>query len=91
MAYIHLLELREKNQRQGLGLILYDNFINIAKLKGFTNIKAITTASNAKSISFHKNRIGMTLVGEPNEEGLNIVRDYSGINNDKVVFEKRID
>jgi predicted GNAT superfamily acetyltransferase len=91
LAYIHLLGVREKNQRQGLGLLLYDNFINTAKLKGITKIKAITAASNIKSISFHKNRIGMTLLGEPNEEGLNIVRDYSGANNDRVVFEKRID
>jgi len=91
LAYIHLLGVREKNQRQGLGLLLYENFINIAKSKGFTKIKAITTASNTKSISFHKNRIGMTLLGEPNENGVNIVRDYSGVNNDRVVFEKRID
>lgn len=91
LAYIHLLGVREKNQRQGLGLLLYDNFIDIAKSKGFTKNKAITTASNTKSISFHKNKIGMTLLGEPNENGVNIVRDYSGVNNDRVVFEKRID
>lgn len=91
LAYIHLLGIREKNQRQGLGLLLYENFINLAKSKGFTKIKAITTPSNMKSISFHKNKIGMTLLGEPNENGVNIVRDYSGVNNDRVVFEKRID
>ena len=73
LAYVHLLSVREKNQRQGLGLLLYENFINIAKSKGITRIKAITTASNKKSISFHKNRIGMTLLGEPNDDGLNIV------------------
>jgi L-amino acid N-acyltransferase YncA len=43
------------------GLLLYENFINMAKSKGFTKIKAIISASNAKSISFHKNLIGMTL------------------------------
>jgi predicted GNAT superfamily acetyltransferase len=91
LAYIHLLGVREKNQRQGLGLLLYENFIKIAKSKGFTRIKAITTPSNIKSISFHKNKIGMNLLGEPNENGVNIVRDYSGVNNDRVVFEKRID
>ncbi len=91
LAYIHLLGVREKNQRQGLGLLLYEHFINLAKSKGFTKIKAITSPSNMKSISFHKNKIGMTLLGEPNEEGLNIVRDYSGVNIDRVVFEKRID
>lgn len=90
LAYIHLLGVREKNQRQGLGLLLYENFINLAKSKGFSKIKAITSASNTKSISFHKTRIGMTLLGEPNEDGVNVVRDYSGVNNDRVVFEKQI-
>jgi L-amino acid N-acyltransferase YncA len=91
LAYIHLLGVREKHQRRGLGLLLYENFIRIAKSKGITKIKAITTASNAKSIAFHKNRVGMTLLGQPNEEGVNVVRDYSGVNKHTVVFEKRID
>lgn len=91
LAYVHLLGVREKYQRHGLGLLLYQNFINIAKSKGITKIKAITSATNAKSIAFHKNRVGMTLLGQPNEEGVNVVRDYSGANKHRVVFEKRID
>ena len=91
LAYVHLLGVREKYQRQGLGVLLYENFIAMAKAKGIAKIKAITTASNAKSISFHKNRMGMTLLGQPNEAGVNVVRDYSGANEHTVVFEKRID
>lgn len=90
LAYVHLLGVREKYQRHGLGLLLYENFITIAKSKGMTKIKAITSASNAKSIAFHKNRVGMTLLGQPNEAGVNVVRDYSGANKHMVVFEKRI-
>jgi len=91
VAYVHLLGVREKHQRRGLGLLLYNHFINIAKSKGIAKIKAITTATNAKSIAFHKNKVGMTLLGEPNEEGVNVVKDYSGIGRYTVVFEKRID
>jgi GNAT superfamily N-acetyltransferase len=90
LAYIHLLGVREKYQRQGLGLLLYENFIKKARSNGIAKIKAITTVSNTKSISFHKNRIGMTLLGKPNEDGINVVRDYSGVNNNRVVFEKYI-
>jgi L-amino acid N-acyltransferase YncA len=86
-----LLGVREKYQRQGLGLLLYENFIRIARSKGIAKIKAITSASNAKSISFHKKRIGMTLLGQPNEEGVNVVSGYSGENKYTVVFEKQID
>lgn len=90
-AYVHLLGVREKHQRRGLGLLLYENFINIAKAKGIAKIKALTGPSNTKSIAFHKNRIGMTLLGEPNEDGINVVKDYAGTGKYTVVFEKRID
>ena len=91
LAYVHLLGVREKHQRRGLGQLLYDNFIQIARSRGIAKIKAITGASNTKSIAFHTKRIGMTLLGEPNEEGVNVVKDYSGENRYTVVFEKRID
>lgn len=90
LAYIHLLGVREKNQRQGLGKLLYDNFIEKAKSQGVFKIKAITTPTNTKSIDFHINKIGMSLLGEPNEHGINVVKNYSGLNNDTVVFEKTI-
>lgn len=91
LAYIHLLGVREKYRKQGLASVLYETFIEVAKSKGCAKIKAITSASNVQSIAFHKNRIGMTLLGEPNQDGVNVVKDYSGVNIDRVVFEKRID
>jgi len=82
--------MREKYQKLGLGKMLYDNFIEIAKLKNIHKVKAITRPINKKSISFHKNKMGMSLLGVPNEEGVNVVKNYSGINEDTVVFEKEI-
>jgi len=91
LAYIHLLGVRERYQRQGLGLLLYEHFIQMARARGIAKIKAITSATNTKSIAFHTSRVGMTLLGEPNEAGVNVVRNYSGAGKDTVVFEKRID
>jgi len=88
VGYIHLIGVREKYQKQGLGKLLYDKFIQIAKSQGIQRIKAITTPTNNKSINFHQKKIGMTLLGLPNQEGINVIRDYSGKNNDRVVFEK---
>jgi GNAT superfamily N-acetyltransferase len=90
VGYVHLIGVREKYQKQGLGESLYDKFIQICKAKGIKKIKAMTIPENAKSISFHQKRIGMTLLGLPNQDGINVVRDYSGLNNDRVVFEKLI-
>ena len=91
LAYIHLLGVGGKNQRQGLGKLLYDHFIEMARSRKIHEIKAITSPMNIKSINFHKNRIGMNLLGEPNGNGIPVVKNYSGINNDRVVFKKRID
>jgi ribosomal protein S18 acetylase RimI-like enzyme len=90
-AYIHLIGVREKYQRRGLGKLLYDNFIEIAKSHKIHEIKAITKPINTKSINFHTKKIGMTMAGEPDENGINVVKNYSGINNDRVVFIKDIE
>ena len=90
VGYVHLIGVREKYQKQGLGTLLYDKFIMVAKSHGVKKIKAITTPTNTKSINFHQKKIGMTLLGLPNQDGINVIRDYSGVNNDRVVFERLI-
>ncbi len=61
----------------------------MAKRHGCNKLKAITTAGNQTSISFHK-KIGMRLIGERNENGIEVVRNYSGPGQDRVVFEMEI-
>jgi L-amino acid N-acyltransferase YncA len=68
---------------------LYEHFIEFAKQKGCTELKAITTPTNKVSIAFHRS-IGMELSGEPDEEGTPVVRDYGGPGIHRVVFHKRI-
>jgi L-amino acid N-acyltransferase YncA len=89
-AYIHLLGVRENCQRKGFGLALYQHYISYAKELGMERIKAITTPANIKSINFHTRKIGMAMIGEPNENGINVVKNYSGPGNDRVVFERII-
>jgi predicted GNAT superfamily acetyltransferase len=89
-AYVHLIGVREKYQKKGLGELLYNTFIEAAKSKNIKKIKATTRPMNSKSISFHKNKIGMRLLGAPNGDGITVVRNYSGMNTETVVFEKEI-
>ena len=49
----------------------------------------LSTLDKFISISFHR-KIGMKLLGEKNEEGIEIIKDYSGPGIDRVVFEKEI-
>ena len=89
-GYVHLVGVRKEYQKQGLGKMLYDKFIEVCKSYGLKRIKAMTTPTNSKSIDFHQKKMGMSLLGSPNQDGINVVRDYSGVNIDRVVFEKVI-
>ena len=88
-GYVHLVGVKQSCQGQGLGKQLYDNFTTLAKKQGCTKLKAITTTRNQASISFHK-KIGMRLIGERSENGNEVVKNYSGPGEDRVVFEKEI-
>ncbi len=76
-AYVHLVGVRQSHRRKGLGRQLYENFIAFAKTRGCTKIRAITLPTMIQSIAFHKS-IGMELLGNPNEDGIPVVKDYSG-------------
>jgi ribosomal protein S18 acetylase RimI-like enzyme len=88
-AYIHLVAVRAYYRRQKLANWLYDHFADYAREAGCTQLKAITTPTNATSIAFHQG-IGFTLLGKPNANGIPVVSDYSGPNQERVVFIKPI-
>jgi len=90
LAYVHLVGVRARYQRQGLGRKLYCHFIRQAQDKGIQRLKAITTADNHRSIAFHTRQMGMHMLGEPGGAGVPVVRDYSGPGMDRVVFEMDI-
>ena len=89
VGYVHAIGVRRSRQKQGLGRRLYDHFTQFARKRGCKGLKAITTPGNKTSIAFHR-RIGMELMGESNEEGIPIIKDYSGPGEHRVVFSKKI-
>lgn len=84
-AYTHLVAVRQGWRKQGLAKKLYLNFIELARKRGCTCIKAITRPYNARSIAFHT-KLGMILDGEPDEHGVPVVKGYGGPDEDRVVF-----
>lgn len=89
VGYVHLSAVRKAYQGKGLGTSLYEHFIAVAKAEGCSRLKAITTPGNKLSIAFHTT-LGMTLSGQPNAEGIPVVKDYAGAGQDRVVFEMDI-
>jgi GNAT superfamily N-acetyltransferase len=89
VGYLHLIAVRASARRRRLGQALFAHFVEFARGRGCKHIKAITTPANAGSIAFHKS-LGMDLLGEPNVEGVPVVRDYAGRDEPRVVFWKAI-
>ena len=89
LIYVHLLGVREAYQKRGLGTALYEQVTKLARANNIKKIKAITTPDNFKSIAFHT-KMGMKMLGEPDENGINIIHEYSGPGLDRVVFEKEL-
>jgi ribosomal protein S18 acetylase RimI-like enzyme len=89
IGYAHLIAVRVAARRQGLGQKLFLHFVEFAREHGCRHVKAITTPSNLGSIEFHKS-FEMQLLGEPNIQGIPIIRDYAGRNEPRVVFWKSI-
>ena len=89
VAYVKFIGVRRSHQKKGIGQQLYEHFTDFAKTKGCKELKAITSPTNKGSVAFHR-RLGMELLGEPNEEGIPVVRDYGGPGIHRVVFRKKI-
>jgi L-amino acid N-acyltransferase YncA len=89
IGYVHLVGVRQSLQRCGLGKKLYDFFITELKQRKISGLKAITTPTNIKSINFHL-KMGMEMDGEQFNKEVNVVRNYSGPGQDRVVFRMKI-
>jgi ribosomal protein S18 acetylase RimI-like enzyme len=88
-AYVKFVGVRSAYRRRGLARRLYEHFIDYAKAEGCTEIRAITSPANGDSIAFHR-ALGMELLGEPDEQGVPVIRDYAGPGRDRVVFRRAI-
>lgn len=83
LGYIHLVAIRNGYRLSGYATHLYSIFIQHCILKGFNKVKSITSPENKTSISFHL-KLGFEAV-EPG-----IIKNYSALGHDKVVFEKTL-
>lgn len=84
-GYVHLIGVRSGHKKKGLGKLLYQHFIAYLRSIGIQNLKAITTPTNERSINFHLS-IGMETTGVENDNGIKVIKDYSGLGEDRVVF-----
>ena len=84
-AYVHLIGVHQSHRRQGLAAQLIEHFATLAQEHGCTQMKAITTPRNTVSIAFHP-RVGFRLEGDPTLSGVQVVKRYSGLGQDRGVM-----
>jgi GNAT superfamily N-acetyltransferase len=89
VGYIHTIAVRASARRRRLAQRLFDHFVEFARQRGCSHVKAVTTPSNVGSIAFHQS-LGMQLLGDPNADGVPVVPDYAGRGAPRVVFWKAI-
>ncbi|GHI03879.1 hypothetical protein Scel_22000 [Streptomyces cellostaticus] len=76
-AYIHFVAVAPRARQEGLARRLYQRFFELAAAEHRTQVKAITSPQNQRSIAFHT-ALGFTVTGP--------VRDYDGPGVDRMVF-----
>lgn len=89
VGYVQFLAVRPAYRGRGLATRLYTHFTEFARSRGCNGLKAFTRPFNTASIAFHKS-LGMELLGEPDENGIPVLRDYAGPGEHRVVFRKEI-
>jgi ribosomal protein S18 acetylase RimI-like enzyme len=79
-AYIHFVGVRPGCRRSGLARALYERFFELARARGRTLVRCVTSPVNEGSIAFHR-KLGFEDV---------LVADYDGPGADRVAFARRL-
>ncbi|MFG2123142.1 GNAT family N-acetyltransferase [Streptomyces sp. NPDC048710] len=80
-AYIHFVGVAPRARGDGLARGLYERFFDMAAAGHRTEVRAITSPQNERSIAFHT-AMGFTVTGP--------VRDHDGPGVDRMVFRLRL-
>ena len=85
-AYVHMVAVRRSHRRQGLAERLYRRFIELARSRGCSRLRATASPTNRASYAFHT-AIGMKTVGDGEVDGVQVTENYFGPGNHRVLFE----
>lgn len=89
-AYIHFVGIHPHYRHQGIGRFLYEHFFDRVRHQGRHTIRCVTSPVNQNSIAFHQ-RLGFEIVcGDTEINGVSVVRNYDGANEDRVLFVKKL-
>lgn len=89
VAYIHFVGVRPDLRTAGLARALYEAFFAESRADGCHKVEAITGPPNRTSQAFHT-RMGFTMSGDTEIDGVPVWRDYDGPGEHRVTFSRDI-
>ncbi len=89
-AYIHFVGVHPEHREQNVGKELYERFFSLVKREKRSKVRCVTSPINTTSIAFHT-KIGFEIEkGNKVVNGVAVHADYDGLNQDRVLFVKRL-
>lgn len=89
-AYIHFVGIHPDFRKQGLGLQLYERFFKVARERGCTSVRCVTSPVNTESIAFHT-RMGFEIEHVTGDhQGVPCTIDYDGNGQHRVLFVRSL-
>jgi len=90
-AYIHFVGVHPEYRKHNIGKHLYNKFFNAVKQNKRGIVRCVTSPVNKVSIAYHT-KMGFEIEGgDKIVDGLQINTDYDGVNQDRVLFVKKLD
>ncbi|MFD2444759.1 GNAT family N-acetyltransferase [Bacillus sp. CGMCC 1.16607] len=91
VAYIHFVGVHPKYRKHNIGKRLYNEFFNVVKKNNRNVVRAVTSPVNKVSIAYHTKMGFIIENGDKEVGGVSVFSDYDGINQDRVLFVKKVD
>lgn len=91
VAYIHFVGVNPEYRKNQIGKQLYNEFFNVVIKNKRNIIRAVTSPVNKVSIAYHT-KMGFNIeTGDKEVDGVSVFSDYDGVNQDRVLFVKKVD
>lgn len=88
VAYIHFVGVDPEHRKDGLGRLLYERLFDVARARGRSVVRCVTSPVNKTSIAFHL-RMGFEIEpGDARLDNLSVHSDYDGAGGARVCFRK---
>ncbi|GAA0379536.1 GNAT family N-acetyltransferase [Bacillus horti] len=89
-AYIHFVGVHPEHRNRKIGKELYNEFFHKVKSFDRSRVRCVTSPVNKTSIAYHT-KMGFEIEpGSKAVDGVSVIENYDGPNQDRVVFVKRL-